>query len=208
MYEKKNVIFRHIKQNVTLYMFSFILFLTGIIFGALTVNNMSFIQKQDLYFYLEQFFDQLQKGSMISRKDILLQSTFYHAKYLTLFFILGLTIIGLPLIWLFLFIKGLLVGFSVGFLVNQLGTKGLLYATFAIAPQNMIIIPIYIIAATLAMLFSLSLLQKITGKTVRVSFKQQIVQYTMLFFVIFGLAFIGALIETYVANEIFKILLQ
>lgn len=208
MNDKRNVLFRHVKNNVTLYMFSFILFLTGIIFGALTVNNMSFIQKQDLYFYLEQFFEQLHKGTIIVHKDILLESTFYHAKYLVLFFILGLTIIGLPLIWLLLFIKGLVVGFSVGFLVNQLGTKGLLYATFAIAPQNMLIIPVYIVAATLSMLFSLSLLQKIIGKTVRISFKQQFVQYTTLFFALFGLAFISAIIETYVANEVFKILLQ
>src|SRR5699024_5900145 len=111
MNEKKHVIVQHIKHNVTLYTFSLILFLTGIIFGALTVNNMSFIQKQDLFFYLEQFFEQLHNETFIARKDILVQSVFYHAKYLALFFILGLTIIGLPLIWLLLFIKGLVIGF-------------------------------------------------------------------------------------------------
>src|SRR5690625_5989422 len=88
----------------------------------------------------------------------------YHLNYLLLLFILGLTIIGLPIIWVLIFIKGLVVGFSVGFIVNQLGLNGLLIATLSIAPQNIIIIPVYIIAASLSMIFSLGLLYKKIGR--------------------------------------------
>src|SRR5699024_12217023 len=78
-------------------------------------------------------------------------------KYLILLFILGLTIIGLPAIWILIFSKGLVIGFSVGFIVNQLGWKGLLLAATSIAPQNLIIIPVYLFAASIAMVFYLIL---------------------------------------------------
>src|SRR5690625_7607326 len=82
-------------------------------------------------------------------------------RYLLLLCLLGLSVIGLPLVWILLFVKGFVVGFSVGFIVNQLGLKGLLLAALSIAPQNLLIIPIYIIAGSLAMIFSLTLLGKL-----------------------------------------------
>src|SRR5690625_2373668 len=121
MYVNKIGVFNHIKDHLTIYVFMAILFLTGIIFGAITVNSMSFIQKQDLFFHLDRYFIQLNGDETIASKDILKRSFFFHMKYLFLLFILGLTIIGLPIVWILIFIKGLVIGFSVGFIVNQLG---------------------------------------------------------------------------------------
>src|SRR5690625_5034351 len=97
-FTKKNVL-NHIKDHLTIYVFMIILFLTGIIFGAITVNSMSFIQKQDLFFHLDRYFLQLNGDETIASKDILKRSFFFHVKYLSLLFIIGLTIIGLPIVW-------------------------------------------------------------------------------------------------------------
>src|SRR5690606_4529411 len=88
----------------------------------------------------------------------------YHAKYLIILFLLGLSVIGLPLVWVLLYVKGLVIGFSVGFLVNQIGMKGLFLAAISIAPQNFVIIPVYIIAGTVSMIFSLGLLHKLFSR--------------------------------------------
>src|SRR5699024_8809086 len=145
-YKSKHFVLEHVKENMMIYIFMMTLFLTGIIFGAITVNSMTFVQKQDLFFHLDRYFVQISGEETIASKDILKRSFFFHVKYLFLLFILGLTIIGLPIVWILIFIKGLVIGFSVGFIVNQLGGQGLLLATLSIAPQNMIIIPVYIIA--------------------------------------------------------------
>src|SRR5699024_12647821 len=92
------------------------------------------------------------------------RSFFFHIKYLSLFFLLGITIIGIPIIWILNFIKGVVIGFSVGFMVNQLGVQGLLLATISMAPQNMIIVTIYIIAGCLASMFYLSLFYYLFGR--------------------------------------------
>ncbi len=52
----RNLFMEHIKRHTTIYVFTIILFLTGIVFGAILVNSMDFVQKQNLFFYLERFF--------------------------------------------------------------------------------------------------------------------------------------------------------
>lgn len=79
-------------------------------------------------------------------------------------FVLGLSVIGLPAVWILLFLKGMVVGFSVGFIVNQLEMKGLFLAALSIAPQNLLVIPIYIVAGSLSMIFSLTLLGKLFSR--------------------------------------------
>src|SRR5699024_10189884 len=162
MYAKKLPSTGHVKNYATIYIFMVILFLTGVIFGAIIVNSMSFVQKQDLFFYLERFFGRLIDAGYIENSEILKSNFLNHMKYLLLIFVLGLSVIGLPLVWVLLFLKGLVVGFLVGFIVNQLGFQGFLLAATAIAPQNFLIIPIYIVASSLAMIFSLSLDRKST----------------------------------------------
>jgi len=208
---QKNILFNHMKENITIYIFMIILFLTGIIFGAITVNSMSFIQKQDLFFHLDRYMNQVNGEETVASKDILKRSFFFHMKYLFLLFILGLTIIGLPIVWILIFVKGLVIGFSVGFVVNQLGGKGLLLATLSIAPQNIIVIPIYIIAGTLSMMFSLALLQRLFGRSApsySFSLGRPFVQYSFVFLLLIVCALGSSLIETFIANEAFKAILR
>ncbi|SES81940.1 stage II sporulation protein M [Oceanobacillus limi] len=198
----------HIKEHATIYTFMTILFLTGIIFGAVIVNSMNVGQKTDLFFYLERFFGQITDGQAIETKEILKESFFYHVKYLLLLFILGLSVIGLPIIWILLFIKGLVVGFSVGFIVNQLGMDGFLLASLSIAPQNIVIIPIYIIAGSLSMVFSLTLLSKLFSQRMSQSAFQPLARYVTVFVGLIVLSFVAACLEAYVANEAMVSLIQ
>src|SRR5699024_931374 len=201
MYAKKLPITGHVKNYATIYIFMVILFLTGVIFGAIIVNSMSFVQKQDLFFYLERFFGQLIDAGYIENSEILKSSFLYHMKYLLLLFVLGLSVIGLPVVWILLFLIGLVVGFSVGFIVNQLGLKGLLLASLSIDPQNFLIIPIYIIAGSLSMIFSLTLIRKLFSRKYSRPVLQPFGQYIMVFSLLLVFSFLAAILEAYVANE-------
>ncbi|WP_163969921.1 stage II sporulation protein M [Oceanobacillus halotolerans] len=207
MYHKrKTFVLDHVKDHAAIYSFMIILFLTGVIFGAIIVNSMTFVQKQDLFFYLERFFGQISDGQTIENSTIFKESFFYHVKYLLLLFVLGLSVIGLPIVWILLFSKGLVIGFSVGFIVNQLASQdlflqGLFLSSLSIAPQNLVIIPIYLVAGSLSMIFSLTLLRKLFSRTVSFPILQPLGKYAMVFTVLIGLSFIPALLEAFVANE-------
>lgn len=201
MFQNKTLLVDHVKKYATIYLFMLVLFLTGVIFGAVIVNSMNFVQKQDLFFYLERFFEKIAGSQEIDNGEILKNSFFYHAKYLLLLFILGLSVIGLPIIWVLLFLKGLVVGFSVGFIVNQLGLKGLFLASLSIAPQNVIVIPIYLIAGSLSMIFSLTLLNKLFSRRLSRPILQPLSRYAIVFTLLLAGALLAALMEAYVSNE-------
>ena len=208
MYMRKGQIIKHLREHATIYVFMIILFLTGVIFGAVIVNSMNFIQKQDLFFYLERYFGQIANKEQIENSAILISSFLYHIKYLLLLFVLGLTVIGLPIVWILLFVKGLVVGFSVGFIVNQLGMKGLLLAALSIAPQNILIIPIYIIAGSLSMIFSLTLIGILFNRKVSQPIFQPFGKYVMMFFILLVASFLSAALEAFVANEAMQSLIR
>ncbi|MBR3120109.1 MAG: stage II sporulation protein M [Oceanobacillus sp.] len=208
MYKNSFLVWEHIKNHATIYLFMIILFLTGIIFGAVIVNSMGFIQKQDLFFYLERFFGQITEGVSIDKIDILWQSFTYHAKYLLLLCILGLSVIGLPLVWVLIFVKGLVIGFSVGFIVNQLGLQGFLLASLSIAPQNILVIPIYITAGSISMIFSLTLINKLFSRKNHQLLLQPLAKYSIIFVILLVVSFAAALVEAYVSNQAMQELIK
>lgn len=208
MYNKRTLAVNHVKEHATIYIFMIILFLTGVIFGAIIVNSMNWAQKEDLFFYLERFFGEIADKEQIENTEILKSSFFYHTKYLFLLFILGLSVIGLPIVWILLFLKGLVVGFSVGFIVNQIGMKGLLLASLSIAPQNIIIIPIYIIAGSLSMIFSLTLLGKLFSRKVSQPVLRPFGKYVMFFTLLLAASVVASVLEAYVANEAMEAIIK
>ncbi|WP_404458116.1 stage II sporulation protein M [Sutcliffiella horikoshii] len=173
------ILLGHIKEHSSLYLFIVVLFFMGVIFGAIVVNSMNFSQKQDLFVYLSRFFGQVEEGQFASSKDIFFQSYFHNIKYVLLMWVLGISIIGLPVILILLFLKGVVVGFTVGFLVNQLSWKGFLFSFVAILPQNMIAIPAYIIIGTLSVAFSLKMIRQQFVKRIQEPFFQQFMRYTV-----------------------------
>lgn len=199
---------QHLKAYSIIYLFMIILFLSGIIFGAVIVNSMNIVQKEDLFFYLERFFNYMVKDQPLEHFTLFKESFFYHLKYLSLLFVLGLSIIGLPIIWVLIFIKGLVVGFSVGFIVNQLGSEGLLFAAISIAPHNFIVIPIYIFAGSLAMIFALILLRKLFSKRSASTLWQPFFNYMVVFSVMIIFSIGAAVLESYVSNGAMQSLIK
>jgi stage II sporulation protein M len=155
---------QHLKEHSSIYLFVFVLFLMGVIFGAIIVNSMNISQKEDLYYYLNRFFGQVAEGKVASSADMFQQSFFHNLKYLGLMWILGISIIGLPVILVMLFIKGMVVGFTVGFLVNQLGLKGFLLSFVTVLPQNVLLIPAFIIMCSVAISFTLKIVKQLFVK--------------------------------------------
>lgn len=200
MNKMKTILWNHMYQYRVLYLFTIILFIIGIIIGSVIVNSMTFIQKQEVYFHLEQFFYDIQDDFSFTAGDIMKRSYLSHVNYLLFFFLFGITIIGIPLIWLFIVMKGVFIGFSVGFVVNQLGWNGLFIALLSIAPQNLVIVPIYIIGATLSMAVSIRLIRQIFGKQQKLTIRHVLKQYVAIYCILLLGAFIASVVETFLSR--------
>ena len=76
----QNAVINHITEHSSLYVFITVLFLMGVIFGAVLVNSLSFSQKEDLFYYLSQFFGQVSHGEIATTHEMLSQSVLHNFK--------------------------------------------------------------------------------------------------------------------------------
>lgn len=149
----------HMEDHLSLYVFTTVLFIMGVVFGSLTVGALSVDQREGLLGYLQHFFNGLEQGTIADPNTALKHSAAHHLKYIGLMWILGLSIIGAPLVLILIFLKGLVIGFTVGFFVRELSWDGLGFAFLSVFPQNLIVVPAMIIVSVASIGFSLLLLR-------------------------------------------------
>lgn len=198
-----------LEPYLSLYVFLFVLFVIGIIFGASMVGSLSFIQKQDLLFFVEQYFVSFTEQSRTISLNQLFSAFWTHGKYLTFMFLFGLSFVGLPIVWFILFAKGVVIGFTVGFLVNQLTWKGFFLSLTAIAPQNLFIIPAYLLIVASSMIFSVHVIKMLIAKTRnQYTFSQAATLYFKSFIIALLIVFVGSMIESVLSNQMMHSILK
>jgi stage II sporulation protein M len=195
---------KHVTDHSSLYLFITVLFLMGVIFGAILVNSLSFTQKEDLFYYLSQFFGQVSENNMASSQDMFVQSAAHNIKYIALIWILGISVIGLPVILILLFLKGVVVGFTVGFLVNQMGWSGFLLSFVSILPQNIFIVPVFIVIAAMAVSLSIKMTRRIFLKQSREPLKPFVYRYLYSFITAVLFLVAAGAIEAYLSPPLMK----
>lgn len=202
-----NWITKHINEYSSFYIFHTVLLIMGVIFGAIVVNSLSSTQKEDLFYFINEFFTQFKSGEIAVPKDIFLHSLNYNSKYIGLMWILGITMIGLPIILLLLFLKGMVIGFTIGFFVQQMGWKGFFLSFVSVLPQNLIIIPVFIVVAVISVSFSLQLIKKLFVKSIYQPIGPMLIKYCMVFGAAIILIILAAFVEGYFTPYFMKGLL-
>jgi stage II sporulation protein M len=193
----------HMRSQKSLYIFVTVLFLMGVIFGAVIVNTLDLQQQEGLLTYLSHFFEGLHQDGIADPEVAFQHSLGDHLKTLGLLWILGLSVIGIPILLIFIFLKGLVVGFTVGFLVSQLSWKGLWFAFVSVVPQNLLVIPVFIIVAVSGMNFSL-LLVKNRLIHHRGTIYPQFVSFSILVTCMGGMMLLSSLFEAYLSPYLMK----
>ncbi len=125
---------------------------------------------------------------------------------LLLLWILGVSIIGIPLISLVIAIKGFIVGFSIGLLVESLGMNGIFSSIILFIPKEIIIIPCIIALGVNGLIFSLNIIRRKSNKyLLQSNFKMDFIAYCTFSLFFTGFIFLGVLIESYVIPVLVKL---
>ncbi|MCE5169664.1 stage II sporulation protein M [Paenibacillus profundus] len=149
-----------LRAQLHLYIFVSVLFLVGVVFGALLVNALTLEQQQDIGSHLGHFFTTIdQNGTSANGGEAFLDSVLFYLKWIAVIALLGISIVGFPLVLVLVFAKGVFVGFTVGTLVGQYAWKGVLFAFVSVAPHNMIAIPLIMIASVASMALAMHVLK-------------------------------------------------
>jgi stage II sporulation protein M len=187
----------YLAQALPYYFFVSLLFVLGVIFGAVAVNALSPGQKVELLDYLQVFLRGLSRQlGEIQGPVILKESVANNLKTAGLLWLLGATVVGVPLTLLIIFVRGFVAGFSVGFLVGEMGGKGLGLALLAIFPQNIIAVPAIVALSVSSLAFSVLIVRQRVGRF-RVSLAEEFLAYTFTCLVLAACLVGASLIEAY-----------
>ncbi len=136
-------ILKKIKTNKLLFILTLIIVLSiisGIIIYALTSSE----NKDLITSYLNEFFIQI-KSDNINYLSITFSSVKENILINTFIWIIGISIIGIPIIILILIFKGIIIGFSLISIISSYGLIGVIIALIYIIPFILnILVTIYI----------------------------------------------------------------
>ncbi len=195
-------IINHINNNIMEYIVMIIIFFIGIILGTMYINNTDLTQRHEIYSYVNDFIGDIQNGSNIDSNKLLRTSIYNNLLITILLWISGLTVIGMPIVYLIVSVKGFCIGYTISSIVATLGvTQGLKFTLSTMLLQNIIIIPSILILAVSA----IKLYKAIMKDRRRENIKIEIIRYTIITIFIGVVNIISAIIETYASTNIFKI---
>jgi stage II sporulation protein M len=198
------VIFDYFKKNMGLYIFVFLIFVGGTILGSIAVNMMSDNQMKATLDFINSFFVNV-KNIEVNFSTIFYVSISNNLKTALTLCILGLTIVGLPLIPAVIFFRGFVLGFTVGFFIGSLGVKGILFSILSILPQNIIIIPSIISIGVAGMTLSLTVLKN-RFKHYTEDYPRLLMGYFLFNFTFCVMLILAGLIEGYISPVFIRLL--
>ncbi|MGB4504456.1 MAG: stage II sporulation protein M [Syntrophaceticus sp.] len=177
-------------------------FLCGLILGAITLRTLNPLAEQEMHQYLAFYIKEASTYSELSISGLKTwgQILKMQAVSLGLLWIFGLTIVGSPLILLTVGARGFIVGFTVGFLVQEEAGKGLVLALAGVLPQNLCYIPAFLGAGVLSLYFSFTILRSQEAPYRRLGV------YSLLFLVFFLLIIIGSWLEAYLVPGLLQLI--
>jgi stage II sporulation protein M len=202
----QNTIKEHIKNNRNSYLFLLMAFTLGVSAGAFTVNGLSTMQRDELAHYFQGFL-QLFDNLNVNSSELFYIALLQNLKLIGLLWILGVTIIGLPFIFIILGIRGFITGFSSGFIISALGMKGLLFSGLALLPKEIIIVPCLIAIGVNGINFSMNIAKnKPRDVNKKLGLKSAFVSYCLVTLLLSCIILAGIIFDAYITPTLLRMI--
>ena len=198
----KNKIKSYYKNNKKSFYLLLLIAIIGFIAGTIFICYLSENDQITVKNYMDSFLNDIKNNKLNYLdcfKNILISNLFF----IIFSWILGMSIIGIPINIISYFIKSFILGFSLSAFILKYKTLGILYSICYIFPHHIINFIIY----TIIMLYSINLsgilCYSIFNKK-ELNFKTIINKYFKILIISIILIIISALIETYFTPFIFS----
>lgn len=201
----KTLLTKHFSEHIALYFMVILCFAIGLASGVFSVKALSQLQKEQLVEYLSSSFKATLLTGEINNLQILYHSIINNFKTLLIIWALAISAYGFPLIFLTIGARGFSLGFTMAFLIENIGYKGILFIMVSMLPQNIIILPVFIALCVVSVSHSLGVLRnRKAGKYVKREKLRLFVKYNFIVLLNIALLMVGSLIEAYVSPMFLK----
>lgn len=151
----------------------------GIILGTFYTVLLQDTDKKMVQDYMNEFLNNIKQHKVGSFKSYM-QSSLQTSLFVCSTWLLGISIIGIPIMLFLYFSKTFVIGFSIAGFILNLKAKGCLISFLYYFPHGVITIGIYIILLNYATALSLKLVDSFIKKKT-IDFKQILYKYVMIF---------------------------
>lgn len=192
------------KKNISY--ISFGLIILGIIIGSIFFVTISKSDKKYATDQIVNFFNNINNNKIISGLA-LKNSLINNIIYIFAIYVLGLTIIGIPLVIFLIFFKGFIISFSLTTIISIYGYKGILASLIYVFPHQVINIFAVLLIGIYSIMSSINLIKLIFTKE-KLNFKLYLKKYSIIFLITLSLSVISSLMEAYLYPIIMKMVIK
>lgn len=197
-YKISKMLLTHLKNNFKIYCLLLLALIVGVSAGAFTVNGLSTMQRDELSHYFQGFI-QLLDNQNVDSNELLKIALLENIKIIIILWILGVSIIGIPFIFVLVGIRGFITGFCSGFIIKSIGLKGILFTVFSLLPKEIIIIPCIIALGVNGVNFSLNIIKSKSKKhLLKDNLKKNFFAYCLVTIFYSCFILLGILVEVYI----------
>ncbi len=195
----KDLIIRHLYDNFKLYLIVIIIFIIGIVAGVIFINNVNGDQATEIQNYITEFINLLKQDYHIDTGLLLKKSLSDNLILIITMWLLGSTVIGIPIVMGIVLFRGFCIGYSVSAIIATLGVqKGILFFVVTMLLHNLIFIPV-IVCMTIS---CMKLYKSIMKDRRRENIKIEIIRHTLISIVLSLFLVVASLIESYVSTNL------
>ena len=197
----KDVILKHITENIKEYATVILIFFIGIIIGIIFINNIEVEQENQISNYINNFINSMHQNSEINLLSLLKDSVSSNIILTICLWFAGCTVIGMPIVYGMIAFRGFCMGYTISSIIATLGTgKGLIFGLSTVFLQNIFLIP-----AIFALSVSgIKLYKSIMKDKRKQNIKVEILRHTAFSTMACVVMIFASFIETYVSSNIFK----
>lgn len=118
----KKILLQHINSNMKDYLILSIIFIIGVMIGVVIINNSNEQSKSEINGYINSFVNTIKEEKYeIDRAKLTKISIIENLKIVGIIWVAGSTIIGIPIIYLFIAYKGFSIGYTISAIISSLG---------------------------------------------------------------------------------------
>ncbi|MBQ7668700.1 MAG: stage II sporulation protein M [Clostridia bacterium] len=188
---------KHILIHKVAYTVILVIFTIGFIIGSLNAVYLDKNIKDDTSNYIGKCINTL-KAENIDKNILLKETIVNNLKPVICIWLLGLVVIGIPVIFIYLGFYGYIIGYTIVIVLNSLGfLKGTLFLLIMLLPQEFVIVPTIFFMVLNAIIFS-KMLKSFTSSNL----KREVVSYSVIFILSGLVVIMVSIFQTYVSMHI------
>ena len=182
-----------------------VLLLVGIAVGSIFVSILDSTDTNLVNEHLNNFINSIENDKL-DYLQALKSNLITNISFVLVIWLLGISIIGLPIILIMFFSKTFILGFSVGAILSVFKTKGILFSLVYIFPGQVISLLFYLFLTMYAMSFSFKLIYVIFKKKT-LDFKIIMNKYFKILLFVLVVVVLMNLYDTYLMPKLVKSIL-